>query len=128
MKQSDDAGRKLSSSPTVINVTSHNQSGGITAHTVNVQNVVARMGPNLKAQILREMPRDRPIQLEYIMGDKSGYRLAQEIFEFLQTNGFALASKFIIPQPQFQPIIGVQVIPDDEKHEYRLFVGEIVNG
>ncbi|MCU1315946.1 MAG: hypothetical protein JWN63_1268 [Candidatus Acidoferrum typicum] len=78
-----------------INVTSINQSGGITAHTVVVGPAQRSMsGPGsdaLRAQILRDLPRTKPITVMALMGDNESYRFAAEIHAFLKANGFKLA-------------------------------------
>jgi hypothetical protein len=73
-------------------VKSYNQSGGITAHTLNVGPTPRRLSDpptaELKAQILRELPRDKPITVVAVMGDGEAIQFAQEIHSFMKTNGF----------------------------------------
>src|SRR6266568_1071263 len=72
-------------------VTSHNQSGGITAHTVNVARHIRRtMSDALKAGLLRDLQRDRPVQVMGMNGNTESMTFADEIHRFLQANGFQM--------------------------------------
>lgn len=89
-----------------INVTSYNQQGGITAHTVTIGSQPRSLAnPNateLKEQILKELPRDKPITVLCLMGDAEGFRFAAEIHAFLKANGFKLTENGI-SQGVFNP-------------------------
>jgi hypothetical protein len=87
---------------------SYGQTGGITAGTINVgpppRNLNSPWGEPLKIQILRDLPRDKEISVMALMGDTESADLAQQIFEFLKTNGFKLKGDtigigVIIPPP-----------------------------
>lgn len=72
------------------NVSSTNQSGGITAHTVNVGKPHRVMSRILQQSILKDFPRDKPIVVWSISGDAETHSLGQQIFGFLKQNGFNL--------------------------------------
>lgn len=106
-----------------IKITSINQQGGITAHTVNVgaqQRSLANM-PKLKASLLSDLPRNRPINVEYSMGDAEAGNLAAELYEFLKANGFRLAYPALSQAVYQIPQKGVSVVPETDP--LRLIVG-----
>jgi hypothetical protein len=73
------------------NVTSYNQSGGITAHTVNVDRRIKRtMTDDFRAGLLRGLPRDKPIQVMGMNGNTESMAFANEIHHFLQANNFQM--------------------------------------
>lgn len=82
-------------------VQSYNQSGGITAHTVNLGPQPRHMSDVLKRQILQELPRTRPITVVAIMGDAEAHHFAQEIHAFLGANGFPLKEANGISQAMY---------------------------
>jgi hypothetical protein len=107
-------------------VTSYNQSGGITAHTVNIGSQRRSLSnmPKLRASLLADLPRDKPIDVEHTFGDAEAANLADEIYEFLRVNAFKLAypapsQRMIHPRPK-----GVGVIKRTAATApLRLFVG-----
>jgi hypothetical protein len=72
------------------NVSSTNQSGGITAHTVNVRKPRRIMSSLLQQSMLRDFPREKQIVVWSISGDEETHSLGQQIFNFLKQNGFQL--------------------------------------
>ncbi len=76
------------------NVTSNNQQGGITAHTVNVgpqpRDLDSSWGGPLKTQMLSSLPRDKDLTIMALMGDSEGISLALQIHSFLKSNGFKM--------------------------------------
>jgi hypothetical protein len=91
---------------TKVSVTSTNQSGGITAYTVNIgpQNRTLS-GPQsdaLKARILKGLSRTKPITITSLMNDSEAYRFAAEIRAFLAAEGFTFTGNEI-PQGVFVP-------------------------
>ncbi len=74
-------------------VTSHNQSGGITAHTINFGPQQRRMDDKLKSEILSLIPKTTSISVIALMGDAEAYEFATEIYTFLKDNGFSLKER-----------------------------------
>lgn len=94
-------------------VTSHNQSGGITAGIVN-------LGPQrrdldlpdfdgLKAQIQRELPRDKPLTVTAVMGDGEAAEFAVQIHKYLTAEGFKMTETGISQGMFSTPPINLQV-------------------
>jgi hypothetical protein len=105
-----------------INVTSINQQGGITAHTVNVgQQPRSLQSPGadaLKAQILRDVPRDKTITVMALMGDADGHRFAAEIYEFLKANGFKVTPHGVAQGVVMPPPKGLLLQPRGDELEF----------
>lgn len=102
-------------------VTSDNQRGGITAHTVNVGKARRVMGEGMKKSILRQCPRDKPISVWSVAGDEETHLLALEIFKFLRSNGFLLFGDGPNGNIFLRPPKGVRLVPGEQFNE--LYVG-----
>lgn len=72
------------------NVSSMNQQGGITAHTVNVPTMKRVMGDGMKQTIMRDCPRDKMIAVWSVAGAEETHQFAEQIFAFMKANGFNL--------------------------------------
>lgn len=70
-------------------VSSVNQSGGITAG-VYVGNPPRTLGDNFKAELLRKLPRGKPVEISKCVGIADAQALVDEISAFLRANGFTL--------------------------------------
>lgn len=110
-----------------VNVTSFFQSGGITAHTVHQtvnlgpqqRRLDSAWGVPLKAQILKDLPRAKPIVVMSMLGDAETYRLGQEIHAYLKSNGFTMAEDGISQGVFNPPPRGLEV---DNKGEQLIFI------
>jgi hypothetical protein len=95
-----------------IHVTSHNQSGGITAHTVNIGNQRLRLTDELGAELLRTLPKSKPIET-HIVGEM-GPGVGTQIEAFLRRNGYEVRSMSMtgmrVPAPRHK--LDVQVMAD----------------
>jgi hypothetical protein len=78
----------------VQSVTSQNQTGGFTAHTINVGHpprTLAKPGAqNLKDCLLTKAPKAGPWKVMATMGDTEAFALAGEIHQFMRENGFTM--------------------------------------
>jgi hypothetical protein len=63
----------------------------------------------LKAQILHDLPKDKPITVMAIMGDAEAIEFAQEIHAFMKANGFMMKEQDGVSQGVFSgPVKGLQ--------------------
>lgn len=69
-------------------VTSHNQSGGITAHTVNMTPPNRALNDALRAQLRQMVPKDRAVEVQAPLGDGEAIRHAHEVWDFLVGEGY----------------------------------------
>jgi hypothetical protein len=97
-----------------INITSNNQSGGITAHTVNVNSKYQRqLGDAHRKQFLLSVPRDKEVVIWATMGNEEAHNLASQIFEFLKESQYRLFGEGPLPQIFIQQFYGVRVVVAD---------------
>jgi|GEM_PF-2142787 len=105
-----------------INVTSNYQSGGITAHTVNVSPRFQRaLGDNIRQKLLQNVSRQKLTVVWATHGDAESYKYATEIFDFLKLKGFNLFGSTPVNNIFTEPVYGVTVTHQDEKTE--IYVG-----
>ena len=106
-------------------VTSHNQSGGITAHTVNLDRRIKRtMTDDLKSGLLRDMPRDKPVQVMGMNGNTESMAFADEIHQLLRTHGFRMANDAATWHMFFDPpIFNIKISPGNGGAEWWIVVG-----
>jgi hypothetical protein len=82
------------------NVTSYNQSGGITAGTVNIGTGRAEFNDQLKADLLQKVPKGN-VQLQTI-GGNADQAIGNEVEAFLRQNGYSVQRTSIgmmVPAP-----------------------------
>lgn len=88
-------------------VTSHNQSGGITARTVNIGPQPRVFDDVFRQQILAQVPKTNPITVAAVMGDGEALSLAREIFAFLEAEGYPLQDTGVSQEVYSGPVEGV---------------------
>ena len=110
---------KFNSNNSAVNVTSNNQSGGITANQVNIGAVPRNLDYETQNQLLTIIKKkDEPIDISSVMGDAEAFRYANQINDFLKTQGYskvdgvsqAIFSKPIIGQFIEKDSVGVKII------------------
>jgi hypothetical protein len=73
------------------------------------QHIEGHRAAGLQAQILRELPKDKPITVMALMGDGEGIQFAHQIHAFMRANGFMMKEPDGISQGVFSgPIKGLQ--------------------
>lgn len=98
-----------------VYVTSHNQSGGITAQNVHVNPQMQRiMGDKLKDGLLRVVPRNKRVVVWSSMGNQESHVFATEIFRFLRRNGFEVFGDSAHQQIFLTPLHGIELREDGE--------------
>lgn len=106
-----------------VYVTSHNQSGGITAQNVHVNAASQRvMGDSLKSGLLNAVPRNKLVVVWGAMGSHESYVLASEIFAFLKRNDFRLFGNSAQQQMFVTPLHGIR-LRDEEGENFMLRSG-----
>jgi hypothetical protein len=79
--------KPVSDSTPNVNVTSHNQAGGITAHTVNVGEPPRRMNTQLAAELDRVTKGYKKYKVTCALSDAEAYGLAAEMMSYLKSKG-----------------------------------------
>ena len=104
----------------IFNVTSSHQSGGITAGQVNIGPQPRKIDDNVRHQ-LRELVKARPgapISVTAVMGDGEAYGFAEQIKNFLESEGLTVDG---INQAVYSGrIVGQEVNPDQNKLDIRV--------
>lgn len=87
-------------------VISHNQSGGITAHTVNLGPQQRHVDEHLKHELLSMVDKTREIRVTAWGADMEAQNFAREVWAFLKLNGYEMFSvqpeqimAGVMPQP-----------------------------
>lgn len=98
-----------------VYVTSHNQSGGITAQNVHVNARMQRvMSDNLKSDLLNAVPRNKRVVVWSSMGSQEAHMLATEIFAFLRSGGFQVFGNSAHQQMFVTPLHGIRLREEGE--------------
>jgi hypothetical protein len=99
-----------------VYVTSYNQSGGITANTVNVNRPLQRkLGDDIKSKLIQNVPKDKQTIIWATHGSEESFIFASEMFEFMKKEGFNLFGTAPTNQIFLKPLYGVMVQPDEKK-------------
>lgn len=105
-----------------VNVTSNNQTGGITAQNVAIGKFVPELTEQLKESILSNIDdKNKNIRISYISGVENSMELAFKIKQFLESSGYLNISFSMMMSGS----IPKGIICEKKNGEIRLVVGEI---
>jgi hypothetical protein len=95
-----------------INVTSHNQSGGINAYKVNIGVQQRQLNQDARNQLMDLLngKSDQTITVTAVMGDGEAFSYANQIKDFLSSNGFQI--KGVDQAVYSKPVMGQIFNPD----------------
>ena len=121
----DNDGAVSAGSLEIHNVTSHDQSGGITAHTVNIDTDTQRtFTPELKSSLLQDLPNDRPVQVMGMNGDSESMNFATEIYDGLKAGGYTMLGDSAISHMFFNPpVFNIKINEGNGGAEWWIVVG-----
>jgi hypothetical protein len=92
-----------------VTIGSTGQSGGITAHTVNIGSLPRQLDVPMSQQLLQALPKAKPVTVTAVMGDQEAFAFANQILSFLKSQGYAVEG---VNQAVYsQPIHGQWVNP-----------------
>lgn len=104
-----------------IFITSNNQMGGITAHTVNFGPVARSMNPQLGAQLKQAVPASAKVKVVAVLGDSEAFGFANQILAWMKTSGYSDVEG--VDQAVYSvPVIG-QNLNKVSEHEYEIIIG-----
>ena len=98
-------------------VTSYNQSGGITAHTVNVGAQPRHFNAETAAQLTQMIQKGKPVNVVAVMGDQEAFQFAAEIKAYLESQGYAVSG--VDQAVYLGPVVGQFIYPKDGSYEIR---------
>lgn len=102
-----------------INITSFNQMGGITAHSVNIGAQPRRLDDGLRSQLKSMIPRDKKVNVTAQMGDGEAFQFAEAIRSYLASSGYDVEG---VDQAVFaQAVMGQIVEPGPDRT--RIIIG-----
>lgn len=105
----------------VTEIKSINQSGGITAHTVNVGAQRRQMTEKDGAQIKDVIPTDAQVTVATVFGDSEAFAFAIQVREWLLKNGYAEVKGVNEYGGLAVPIFGQEI--SKTKDGYQIFIG-----
>ena len=104
-----------------IFITSHNQMGGVTAHTVNFGPQARQMNSQLGDQLKQHIPNSATIRVVAVLGDGEAFGFANQVLQWLKSNGYSKAEG--VDQAVYtQPVMG-QNINKKSDSEFELVIG-----
>jgi hypothetical protein len=98
---------------TVYNVTSNNQMGGITAGEVHVGHSPRSLDSGNVQYLRKTIPSGAKVTVASPLGDAEAFRLAQEIAQFLLSEGYSTSGR-VSQIVCTSPVTGVSVGPDSD--------------
>ncbi|MBB5766447.1 hypothetical protein [Xanthomonas euroxanthea] len=104
-----------------IFITSNNQAGGITAHTVNFGPVARQMNTQLGQQLAKHLPKSAEISVTAVLGDSEAFGFANQVLEWLRGAGYTNVDG--VNQAVYsQPVTG-QIIDQVSPQKFDLIIG-----
>lgn len=106
-----------------INVTSHNQQGGITAYQVNIQKGDRQLTENAATQLKKYLANKTfsKIDVVAVMGDGEAFRLASQVKNFLVSQGYSVEG---VGQAVFSaPVQGQIIEPPNSQGVIKIIIG-----
>ncbi len=95
------------------NITSINQMGGITAHTINLGPAARQMNDQLGQQLKQHIPVDKKITVVAVLGDGEAFGFANQILQWMKSNGYHDVTG-VTQAVYTQPVIGQNI---NAKHD-----------
>lgn len=104
-----------------INITSTNQSGGITAHTVNIGPTARSMNEQIGQQLKQHIPTSAKVSVTAVMGDGEAFGFANQVLAWLRANGYA-TDEGVNQAVYSQPVMG-EILEKKDDSQFELIIG-----
>ena len=106
-----------------INITSYNQSGGITAYNVNVAPQDRKLTPELANQLISHIKENsvKKISIVAVLGDQEAYQFASIRKSFLENNGYSVDG--VSQSVYSKPIKGQIIEPTKDGSGINIIIG-----
>ncbi|WP_133170169.1 hypothetical protein [Kumtagia ephedrae] len=108
-----------------FNITTGDISGGINriGHEFH-KPLQRRMSDEMKAGLLRDLPKDRPVSVMGMNGNTESMTFANEIYAFLNANGYEMKADTATWHMFFNPPVGnVNISQHDNGAEWAIVIG-----
>jgi hypothetical protein len=104
-----------------IFITSNNQMGGITAHTVNLGPTARQMNDSLGEPIKQNIPVAAKVTVVAVLGDGEAFGFANQVLAWMKSNGYTNVNG--VNQTVYsKPVTGQSIIKKND-NEYELIIG-----
>ena len=104
-----------------IFITSHNQMGGVTAHTVNFGPTARSMNEKLGNQLKQQIPMSASVRVVSALGDGEAFGFANQVLTWMKENGYSNVEG--VDQAVYtQPVMG-QNINKKSDDEFEIIIG-----
>lgn len=98
-----------------ISIISNNQSGGITAQTVNIGSAWRQLHSASAHELLQALPNKKACTVVAVMGDQEAFAYASQILDYLKANGYHADG---VDQAAYsQPVVGLFIKSTDSGFE-----------
>jgi hypothetical protein len=103
----------------VHNVVSHNQSGGIIAHTVNIGEPKVRpaLGREQEDKICDSIDPKKMVSVWFMLGSENAEIIANDIFQLLKARGQPMFGDHAVPNIYLSPLDGILLKPKEFTQE-----------
>ena len=95
-----------------VNVTSYNQSGGITAGEIHVGEQARHITPEVASQLYQHLPKDKKVSITAVMGDQEAFRFANEVKDYLSSKGYTVDG--VSQSIYSRPVVGQTINRNDD--------------
>ena len=103
-----------------VNVTSYNQSGGITAGEIHVGEQARHITPEVASQLYQHLPKDKKVSIAAVMGDQEAFRFANEVKDYLSSKGYTVDG--VSQSIYSRPVVG-QIINRNDDGGFDIIIG-----
>lgn len=104
-----------------IFITSHNQMGGVTAHTVNFGPTARSMDENLGNQLKQHVPISASVRVVSVLGDGEAFGFANQVLTWMKANGYSNVEG--VDQAVYsEPVMG-QIVNKKDDNEFEIIIG-----
>lgn len=103
------------------NITSYNQMGGITAHTVNFGPTARSMNDQMGAQLKQHIPTSAAVRVVAVLGDGEAFGFANQVLAWLKQNGYSKADG--VDQAVYSQAVMGQNVNKKNDLEFEIVIG-----
>ena len=104
-----------------IFITSHNQMGGITAHSVNFGPTARSMNENLGNQLKQQIPASASVRVVSVLGDGEAFGFANQVLTWMKGNGYSNVEG--VDQAVYTQSVVAQNINKKSDDEFEIIIG-----
>jgi hypothetical protein len=104
-----------------IFISSHNQMGGITAHTVNFGPQARQMNAELGNQLKQMIPANAKVRVVAVLGDGEAFGFANQILQWCKSNNYSNVEG--VDQAVYSQAVIGQNVNKKSDSEFEIIIG-----